>query len=182
MTLPADPTPADRAVAILSSTPHIAIPLTDLARSLDASAAALAVQLSDDARFVVIRPTAFPDLSLLPESDRAAYDAALRAAGVHSAPSIALRSHASGGRHDSVPLLLRDSVARLLASTPQEDVLAAAERTRVALTCALGPFPDRDGTVPSTTPPPDPPERTRPRPPRRRSPRRPPRYPGSHRG
>ncbi len=180
--MPAHPTPADRAVEILSSTSRLAIPLTDLARTLDTSTAALAAQLLDDDRFVVVHPTAFPDLSLLSETDRTAYDVALRAAGVHPVPSVALRTHAGGRRHCSVDILLRDSMARLLASTPQEDLLAAAERMRLAVSRAMGPAPDPDGTAQSTTPLPGPPERTRDRPPRRRSPRRPPPYPGSRRG
>lgn len=172
----------DRAEALLDATPQVALSLPELAGLLDTSTAALAAQLEGDDRFVLIQPTTFPDLSLLAEADRAAYGAALQEAGVHAAPSVALRTPADPGADCSLDLLLRNSVARLLALAPAEGLIAVTERMRMAVGEAIATTDDPAGTAPSTTPPPDPlaPGSALPR--SRHRPRRRPPYPGSRRG
>lgn len=184
----------DRTETFLSQCRRAAVPLIELAEQLRADPESLRRQLEHDDRFVLIPPTDVPDLTRLTAADREAYTAALRAAGVHTTPSVALARPEDAEPGGRVDLLLRNSVARLLALTPDPGLAAAAERIRPALRAALGPAlspplsptahpPEGPGeTAPSTTPPRG---RTAPArvPPRRRtpSPPRPP-YPGSRRG
>lgn len=172
---------ADRAAALLNDTSRVAMPLPQIARRLEVSPAAVIAQVQDDDRFVLIPPTAFPDLAMLPEDDRSAYDAALASAGVHGTPCIALREPLEDGTSDDVDLLLRNSVARLLGRTPEPSLLAAAERVRMAVTSLVAPRRDPVETDPSTTPLPDPIARRRDPPRRRRPPHPKPPYPGSRR-
>lgn len=191
MTAPADHSPTrrhgtplpltDRAEEILNRTTRVALSLPELARQLDTSPASLTAQLEADERFVLVRPTCFPDLSLLSDHDRRAYDTALHAAGVRSAASIALRAPAGPGSGAAVDLLLRDSVTRLLARTPDEALVAAAERMRLALSQIPDAAACPAGTARSTTPLPGPPAPASAPPPRRPSSGRRPRCPGSRR-
>lgn len=173
--------PTDRAAALLARAARAAIPVPELAGRLGQSPESLVRRLREDPRFVVIGPSPFPDLSLLPAAGRAAYEAALREAGLHGEPSVALAEPVEAGPGAPVGLLFRDSVARLLARTAEPGLVSAAERLRAAL-AALATTPDGpDGRAPSTTPPPDRP-RPAPAPPRGRPPPpHPPRYPGSRR-
>lgn len=171
----------DRAEAILNSTGRVALSVHELAGRLDTSPATLTAQLEGDDRFVLIQPATFPDLSLLADRDRRAYDNALQAAGVHPAPSIALRAPVEEGSRGSVDLLLRNSVTRLLAETPEEGLIAAAERMRLALSGIRDTRACPVGTAPTTIPPPDPPGPPSAPPRRRRPPGHRPPYPGSRR-
>lgn len=183
----------DRAEAELRRERRGAVPLSELARRLGTGSASLAAVLDHDDRFLLIAPTCVPDLTLLPAADREAYAAALREAGMETAPTVALATPtepAEPADVSPVELLLRDSVARLLAANPEPALAAAAHRVWPALTEALaGAAPPngeptrapRDGTGPSTTRPPDPDGRGRvPRRRRTPSPRRP-RHGGSRR-
>jgi len=171
---------ADRAAALLAESDRAAMTLPELARALGATRAELGRWLGDDARFVHVAPPAFPELTILPTVDGASYEAALQRAGVGRAPSVALAEPADPGPGAAVALLLRDSVTRLLARTPDPALVAAAERVRPALAAATS--PDPAGTAPSTTRPPDPPEPVRGPPRGRPQPRRRPPYRGSRRG
>lgn len=172
----------DRVEELLNGTARVAVPVPEIAEALGTSPAALVALIEDDPRFLVIQPEAFPDLAMLPEVDRSAYGRALREAGVHGTPSIALRVAASASDHDDVGLLLRDSVARLLVRSPEPALLAAAERMRRAVTDVTKAGPDPVETAPSTTPLPDRSGQNRVPPRRRHSPPARPRYPGSRRG
>lgn len=167
---------SDRAEAILSAGQRLALSLTALARALGVSPEALAAQLQGDDRFIIIHPPTAPDFTLLTAADREAYTAALRAAGWADAPRVALAAPPHGAR--SVDGLLRESLSRLLARTPEPALLAVAERLEEAVRAATGP----GRAAPSTTPPPDPCGRDGAPPRRRCPPRRPPPYPGSRRG
>lgn len=169
----------ERAEAFLTSARRVAVPIPELARRLGADPDSLTRCLDEDPRFVVMDPVVLPDLSHLPSAaDRDAYTRALVTAGVHVHPSVALAEPVSLPPGSPVDLLLRNSVARLLARSSDPALAAAAERLRSALTASVDP----GETDPSTTPTPDPPARAR-VPPRRRAPSRgrPP-YPGSRRG
>lgn len=176
----------DRAETFLAHDRRAALPVAELAGHLRADPESLTRQIARDPRFVLVGPGISPDLDLLPPGERDAYAAALREAGVHLTPSVALADPAEADEGSAVDLLLRSSVARLLALRPEPAFAAAAERARAALGLALTPSdpPVRspDGIDPSTTLPPVPSRPAR-VPPRRRtpSPRRPP-YPGSRRG
>lgn len=173
---------ADRIEELLSGTARVAVPLPEIADQLDTSPAIAAARIRDDPRFVLIQPPPFPDLAMLPDADRSAYGEALRAAGVHGTPSVALRDPGDTGRDRQLDLLLRDSVARLLVENPEPALVAAAERIRSVVTDVTRPHPDPVETAPSTTPPPGPPARKRDPPRRRHSPPARPPYPGSRRG
>ena len=176
----------DRAERLLRDGRRIAVPLPELAQRLGAQPDSLARALEDDDRFLIVPSAAPLDLTQLEPAERDAYATALRAAGVNTTPSVLLAEPATAGDGSApdapVQLLLRESVTRLLALSPEPNLAAAAERLRTALTAAVRPACPPCGTAPSTTPPPDPagPARV---PPRRRAPsHRPPPYRGSRRG
>lgn len=171
---------ADRVEELLNGTARVAVPVPEIAEQLDTSPASLAAQLREDTRFVLIQPAAFPDLAMLTEAERSAYSRALREAGVHGTPSVALRDFDTD-RNGDVDLLLRDSVTRLLVRSPEPALVAAAERMRRVVTAVTRSRPDSAEKAPSTTPAPDRTAGRRVPPRRRRSPPAPPRYPGSRR-
>lgn len=175
----------DRAERLLSDARRIAVPLPELAARLGAEPSSLAPRLEEDHRFLLIHPITVLDLTLLPPADRDAYSAALQAAGMDTVPRVALAEPPDlPGR--PVERLLRESVTRLLARSPEHGLAVAAERALAALTAVGSPAdPPGDhssGIDPSTTHPPGPPALAR-APPRRPAPppRRPP-YRGSRRG
>lgn len=175
----------DRAKTFLTHTRRAAVPLAELAGHLRQDPESLVRQIAHDPRFVLIQPAFSPDLAPLNAGERDAYAAALDAVGIHITPSVALADPTALATGGTVELLLRSSVARLLAETREPALAAAAERTRAALDAALTatepPEPTSAGTAPSTTPPPDPSESAR-VPPRRRIPSPPPPpYRGSRR-
>lgn len=187
----------DRTERVLRRAHRLAVPLPELARQVGASPGPLAEELERDDRFIVIPAAIIPDFTHLPAADRKAYGAALRAAGVQTAPSVTLARPVAPTADGELEVLLRGSVAGLLAVLPVPDMAEAAERARAALdevrAAARDPsltgVAEGDGrppapaeTPPSTTPPPGPDEPVR-APPRRRipSPARPP-YPGARRG
>lgn len=168
----------ERAAAFLNATGRVLVPVPELARAVDIDPARLLMGLAEDPRFVVVRPPLFPDLTLLPATDRQAYSAALAAAGVHATPVVALSEPESG---DAVPALLRRTVGRLLARDPAPELAIQADRLEQVMRAALS-EEWRAGTGRSTTPLPGP-RPAAPDPPRRRAAeRRPPRYRGSRRG
>ena len=143
----------ERAIAVLHAEPAVALPLPELARRVGtADADGLARRLAGDPRVVILGALPLPGLSLLPAERAAAYEHALRDAGLRPAHQVALLDRtpvpATG-----VAALLRETTARLLG--PGRDAgrwAEAAERANRAV-LATGP----DGAAPSTTPPPDPP-------------------------
>lgn len=170
-----DPTLLDLAAAILDASSRALVPISELAPAVGTEPGVLLNRLHEDDRFLLVQPGGFPDLTMLPAEEREVYTEALRAAGVHAAPLVALAAPEPG---DHPTALLRQSVARLLAREPEPELATSAERLGRVIEEALQPY----RTDRSTTPPPGPPPADR-VPPRRRppSPRRPP-YPGSHRG
>lgn len=167
----------DRAETHLRATRRVSVPLSELALALGADEARVRRALEPDDRFVVLGPTAIPELVPLPDTDRDAYAAAFRAAGLGSSATVALTAPPVD-EEPSVDAMLRRTVARVLARSADADLAAAAERIRRAVRATKG----SDGRGRSTTPPPDP-SAAPPAPPRRPPPslRRPP-YPGSRRG
>lgn len=153
MTTDSAPTLSDRAAALIDAGRPVCLPLPDLARRLGTTPSHLAGLLEEDGRFVLVRPTLFPELALLPESERARYRAALLSAGVTSTLAVGLREPGEAPPDASVERLLRDSVSRLLTVSPEPDLLTVAEGTRQAVSSALLAAADPGRTAPSTTPP-----------------------------
>lgn len=133
-----DPTVA-RAVAILRDAPSVALPLTDLARRLDyGDVGALARLLGPDPRLRILDPTGFPELAALGPERAAAYDRALRAAGLRAARRVVLADPPAAPPGAGVDALLRYTTGRLLApGTGAGPVLAAAERAHQVLQATL---------------------------------------------
>lgn len=178
----------DRAERLLRCARRVAIPLPELADRLRTESVALAAELDRDPRFILVDPTVRSDLSLLPPPDRDRYAAALSAAGVHTAVTVSLAAPVESASGSAVEDLLRESVARVLSTSPEPALAEAAERLRGALREALsaappaaGPERAPDGTEPSTTPPHGRGGRGRVPPRRRTRSRRRPPYPGSRR-
>lgn len=144
----------DRAITFLGDSPRVALPVAELARRLGTvDPDGLARRLAGDPRLLLIEPPALPGLALLPADRQAAYERALRAAGLRSAPRVALL-HRTPHPGAGVAALLRHTAAQLLTPGPDAEAVAdAAERANRALLAAL-----RGGAgAPSTTHPPDPP-------------------------
>ena len=130
---------ADRAAAILTTGRRVAVALSELAAWLDAAPHGLIDYLERDDRFLVIRPTAFPDLTELSEDDRRRYAEALERAGVQ-ADTLVLLVSAEGLPGDAtLDHLLRDSVLRVAAHGLDQGLATSAERLRVALVEAISP-------------------------------------------
>ncbi|MDX1673769.1 MAG: hypothetical protein R3314_03110 [Longimicrobiales bacterium] len=152
----------ERAIAVLHETPCVALPLTVLAARVGTTDPdGLALRIAGDPRLLLIEPPVFPGLALLPSTREEEYEAALRAAGLRTAPRVALtaRPARTGGAAapGGVAALLLETAARLMGPGPAADALAhAADRAYRAVTATAPP-----AAAPSTTRPPGP----RPRPP-----------------
>lgn len=141
-----DPT-LDRAVAVLSDAPSLTLTLAELADAVGTlDVHGLAERLAADPRFRVIEPVGLPDLAGLPADRRAAYDRALRDAGLHAEARVALIGRAAPPADADTAALLVHTAARLLAPTAiggdptAAAIAAAADRAGRVLTMAL----DRD--------------------------------------
>ena len=115
----------------------------------------LAQRLAADPRVLVLEAPVAPTLSALSASRAAAYDRALRAAGMRPFRRVVLlqRTPLPGG---GVAALLRATTARLLAVDPGAHALAdAGERANRAMMAML----PAAAAAPPTTHPPGPPPR-----------------------
>lgn len=160
----------DRAADILHRAARILVPAPELAHRLGVSTDELLAGLDGDPRFIVVHSAAFPDFTPLLETDRVAYDRALREAGVNLAPGILLApapdpppDPGPGDRPGPPPRpapraptpdlagRLRRCATHLLAARAEPTLAAAADRLYGPLLGISG------GTPPSTTPLPGPP-------------------------
>jgi hypothetical protein len=137
----------DLAADILAAARSVTVPLTELARRLGTlDADGLAARLDADPRFLVIEPAGFLHLAGLPDDRRAAYDRALRAAGVLGDRRVAwVPSAAPAADADAVTLLVHIT-ARLLSPRPGPAKDADPGAAAVAIAAA-----DRAGRVLAAT-------------------------------
>ena len=132
---------ADRAVAALQGAPSVALPLAELARRLGfVDPEALAVRLAPDPRLLLLDSPGLP-APVCPSPERqAAYDRALRSAGLAAGRRVVLVAPALIPRTAGLGPLLRASTARLAGAGPDGRALtAAAERVQLALQAMGGP-------------------------------------------
>lgn len=143
-----------RAIEILRDASCVALPLSELAdRVGTVDHDGLARRVAADPRLLLVEPPLFPDLAPLPPDREAAYERALRSAGIRGARRVALLRRGPAPTGDLAALLL-ETAALLLTPGPAADALAhAADRAYEAVTATVA----GAGARPSTTRPPGPP-------------------------
>lgn len=128
-----DPT-VDRAIAILREARSVALPLAELARRLGhIDPAALADRLAPDPRLRVLDPGGFPPMACPLPHRAAAYDRALRAAGLQVDRYVALIDVPMVPPSAGIGALLRSTAALLLAPGDADALAEPAERAARAL-------------------------------------------------
>ncbi len=133
-----DPT-VDRVIAILREARSVALPLAELARHLggDVDMATLAGRLAPDPRLRVLDAGGFPSVAC-PDADRAAaYERALRAAGLRADRRVVLIEAPMIPTDAGIGALLRSTAALLLAPGDADALAGPAERAARALRATL---------------------------------------------
>lgn len=129
----------ERAIALLCDAPRVTLPLAELARRLGyGDPDALARLLDADHRVLVLDPPLLPGLATFPAAGRAAYDVALRRAGLCGVRRVALVRRPAPGPGADTAELLRQTAARLLAPDVEANTVASvAERANRAVISTL---------------------------------------------